>query len=1123
MPEVSIVIPVFDKLEFTRQCLDRIWRNTSHDVAYEVIVVDNGSTDGTTEWFADISRFPGVLRYHRNDRNLGYARANNIGARLARGTYLLFLNNDTLVQPGWLEAMLRIAKADPAVGVVGIKQLFPYTNVVYHTGIVFAPGGLPQHLYPHLDASLPCVNKEREYQAVTGSCLLIERSLFERCGGFDERYLNGYEDIDLCLSVREHGRKVVCCTRAYIYHYGQISEGRAADDDRNAELFARKWAGRVRVDQAEYFAADGFGARRKERPSAGAIRRLGEDCLYFADDLGQGSALTWMTADLVLSLAELGVPVFVRRTRFSPTLPAAARKRLSSLALDGPPAGGVQIKWSHYWPQHLTLELAGDINLELFVINYIFGRPGSEPWDYWLQCLRQNHHAKLPLSEFCRSVLRQIGIPDTASHVLHPGYAREMRDVEPPRRRDSTFRFLTVTNSHDLPRYGTLKLIEAYREAFRASEDVLLVIKDYGASSGDDTLRRALQGRAGPRIQYVEEFMSRLELARLYKSCDAYVSAHRGEGFGIKILDAMACGLPVIAPLFGGPADYCSEQTCFPVEYSLEPMGDCLDARSLAIANQPMWAEPDTRSLADQMRRVYERRDDACRVALRARDVVLENFSWERASTRLLDIVEQLRAERPRPTRARPAPAGPPAERSPYWLGVRVSVVVPTHNRRDKLLNCLDALARQSILPQEFEVLVVDDGSTDGTDEAVQARRYPFRLRYYRQERQGPGAARNLGLEHAEGELVLFTGDDIVADPRLLEEHLLAHAGDPDPGVAVLGHIDWAPWLRPNAVMRYACGDAGLQFAYDEIRRLPDLDHRFFYTSNISLKRAFLAEAAAAGIRFDPCFRHAAFEDSEFAYRLRPRGLRIRYHERARALHDHWVDLQSFAERERSAGRMAVVFFRKHPDQDGQLQVRRVADLVRPAAELLEDPALLDCLEAFDRETDALLRALAASLEALIALRPRSETDRAGSVLREKHLEPALHRLFETIFDVERTRGKLEEWFSGAGDEKRLRAAQVLGAVRRKMEFLARDAGLPALAGAFDRRLAAGALPHTVGSAPDDSRRLRLAGRLIGSPSLRMRLLGLDRFIQTRLRVAAPPGWLDRYMHVRARVRDFLL
>src|SRR5882672_3350352 len=117
--EVSIIIPVLNKLEFTIQCLDRIWRNTGDGIAYDVIVVDNASADGTREWFERAPRFQRPLQYVRNERNLGFAKANNLGAQLSRAEYLLFLNNDTLVQPGWLAEMLRVVRSAPSVGVVG--------------------------------------------------------------------------------------------------------------------------------------------------------------------------------------------------------------------------------------------------------------------------------------------------------------------------------------------------------------------------------------------------------------------------------------------------------------------------------------------------------------------------------------------------------------------------------------------------------------------------------------------------------------------------------------------------------------------------------------------------------------------------------------------------------------------------------------------------------------------------------------------------------------------------------------------------------------------------------------------------------------------------------------------
>src|SRR5262249_14247400 len=148
----------------------------------------------------------------------------------------------------------------------------------------------------------------------------------------------------------------------------------------------------------------------EQAPSPPAIRSLASDCIYLADDLGQGSAQTWVNAELALALLKRGVPTFVNAANFSRSLASTTRERLSSVAVSST-VGGVQIKWSHYRPQHLNLELTGDINLEIFVINYLFGSTDREPWDYWLQCLKQNHHDKLPVSDFCQSVLLQLGVP----------------------------------------------------------------------------------------------------------------------------------------------------------------------------------------------------------------------------------------------------------------------------------------------------------------------------------------------------------------------------------------------------------------------------------------------------------------------------------------------------------------------------------------------------------------------------------------------------------------------------------------------------------------------------------------------------------------------------------------
>ncbi len=1134
---VSIIIPVFNRIEFTTQCLDRIWRNTGPTIPFEVIVIDNGSRDRTAATLTDPA-VSGRIRYQRNDENLGFARSCNLGATLARYDKLLFLNNDTLVQEGWLDSMVRLIERDDRVGIVGIKQLFPYTNLIHHTGIIFTAGGRPQHIYPHADASLGHVNKQREYQAVNGACMLVPRRVFEECGGFDEEYVNGYEDVDLCLSVRAHGRKVMCCTDAFIYHYGQITETRTADDDQNAERFKAKWGTRVVADELRYLREDKSDLARVNRPvpSSSSRKALPDDAIYFADDLSRGSALTWAIIELAGALESIGVPVFVGPGEITNTVSSDARERLRSLRLPRAPSGGTQIKWSHYWPGHLSLDLDGRLNLEFFVINYQFGAPGSQPWDRWLQCLTQNHYVKLPLSRFCKDVLRQVGVPDDLCHIVPLGYAREAESVAPPRRTSKDFRFLVVTNSHDLERYGTKLALDAYWSAFSAADPVVMVVKDYGVGAADATLRDLLRSPAHrARVEYIAEFTGKARLIEIYKSCDVFVSPHRGEGFGMKILDAMACGLPVVTPLYGGPTDFCTPQNTLPVDFQLVPVGPCLDSQSLAITNQPLWCEPDPDSLARQLRAACDNREVTRRVADRGRHEVADRWTWKRSAARLKQVTDDLRGSRPSVVSvASPAPAADHPARP--WLDVRVSVVIPTFNRKDQLLTALAALECQTVLPQEFEVIIVDDGSTDGTADALKDRQFPFRLVTLTQPNQGPGAARNHAVARASGHLILFLGDDVIAHEQLIEQHLVAHTRLPGVSAAVLGHVDWPPHMKPNAVMQFVCGEGTLQFAYHYIPTLPALDFRFFYTTNISLKRSFLVDAARDGIEFDSCFTYAAFEDSELAYRLERRGLTIHYAQDAWAYHDHRMDLDGFCRREHLVGQMAVVFYRKHPALDPLLEVSWLGNLVRVVGRLLEDPELLAKIRSLDEATDAFLVSLERSLEELFELEDQTAATSAGqdSLERREQRRPTLHGVLATIFDAHRTRGKVEEWYRGVLDRKQIEVAKVLAACTRKLQFLRSSAtefprlsreiawldnnlveGIRRRAAELDGRLGGVLTPADVPVALAPRR------RLVGGRALAW-MRRTDVYIQTQLGNGNRGPWLARYQRLREDVKRLM-
>ena len=238
-PRVSIVIPVFNKAEFTEKCLYSLVENTGEHPDYELVVVDNGSTDWTRYL---LHAFEGDVQVVNNDENLGFARACNQGAVICRSQYLVFLNNDTLLRPGWLQALVELADSDPKIGVVGAKLLYPDSGKVQHAGLELRDG-IPDHAFRGTDPDDPRVSQVRDLDMVTGACLLIDRSLFAELQGFDVEYLNGIEDVDLCLQVRQKGYRVVYCPASEVEHYEGSTEGRFDHVHENLQRFAEKWDG----------------------------------------------------------------------------------------------------------------------------------------------------------------------------------------------------------------------------------------------------------------------------------------------------------------------------------------------------------------------------------------------------------------------------------------------------------------------------------------------------------------------------------------------------------------------------------------------------------------------------------------------------------------------------------------------------------------------------------------------------------------------------------------------------------------------------------------------------------------------------------------------------------------
>ena len=220
-PRVSIVIPVYNHIEATLTCLRSIRDDADERFAFEVITVDDGSSDQTADW---LPRIDG-LRYVRNPQNLGFIGACNAGAAQARGEFVVFLNNDTAVQPGWLDALVETFDRHPRAGLVGAKLVYPDGRLQEAGGIVFADGsGWNYGRFD--DPADPRYNYLREVDYCSGAAIALRKSLFDELGGFDSHYAPAYyEDTDLAMKVRARGLSVLYQPAAVVVHYEGVTSG----------------------------------------------------------------------------------------------------------------------------------------------------------------------------------------------------------------------------------------------------------------------------------------------------------------------------------------------------------------------------------------------------------------------------------------------------------------------------------------------------------------------------------------------------------------------------------------------------------------------------------------------------------------------------------------------------------------------------------------------------------------------------------------------------------------------------------------------------------------------------------------------------------------------------------
>lgn len=258
-PMVSIIVPTKDYADITEKCLKSIFEKTKYQ-HFEVILMNNNSQkEETYQLFDKYRKMYTNFRVIDANYDFNYSKINNQGVKIAKGEYIVLLNNDTeIITPEWLKIMVGYAM-QPHIGIVGAKLLYP-DDTVQHAGVVIGVGGIANHAFVGYSKDDPGfygrLSVPFNYSAVTAACLMISKEIYNEVNGLEEELQVAFNDVDLNLKVLEKGYYNICLNHVLLYHYESKSRGIDTNDNKKYkrfinehELMYNKWGDKLQNDR----------------------------------------------------------------------------------------------------------------------------------------------------------------------------------------------------------------------------------------------------------------------------------------------------------------------------------------------------------------------------------------------------------------------------------------------------------------------------------------------------------------------------------------------------------------------------------------------------------------------------------------------------------------------------------------------------------------------------------------------------------------------------------------------------------------------------------------------------------------------------------------------------------